>query len=1197
MTIMDGDIKLLKSQVMGDVPEGGGRATGTAILDGSSNSIFTDISELDRTYGRVNLMKTFVSVATPDTDGYFGANVIISDPPDDAKVTCVLFTTNDGFDQRASAAGRVESYLAQGSLNAALLFGNHIAGQMVVTIIQRESVSLPIYGDTLVLRKNEGLPNQYDQYVRVTDVSSVVRLFSDESTVQLGEFKRVVVSLGISDALQQDFTGFDAVRHDSVFTFTGKSKLYNTIIADAARYYGAVPLAVAGNIGDVVAKGVGIFMQLVPSTRVEVPVLDARMSQQKFALIKSGVPYTDVVTMGFHNAASLYIGSKVLPGSLTLLRSGITLTDKAGVLYKDSEQVGTIDYTNGILALAINVFGTSSDSHTITYTPADDPKASSSTLMVKVIIANQRLSWALTLASLPAVGSLQVSYRNLDRWYALSDNGAGEIRGGDSSFGVGTINYTTGSVSLTLGALPDVDSSILFEWVDTFGAKTINSSPEVTITKFAKVALLGISLKPSTVSLSWNDGAAKTANDTAVVGELGGDATGGIFYADGKILFRPNVLPPKNTVVTVSTTLTTKVDTTVTGWADGGSTWNYTFAAPITPRTFAIQVELSYPSGPSYTAMFGVSSFHRPFPAYDNGSGSIVTVAADNSITTLGTINYSTGAVTLVKSVTSVVSRAAFRSDDVLNPAGSVPSTNTRFTYIGQSNDTVSLTVNPALTTTATHGGTTSTGTTSTFTVNELLLETSVAPSGFTLGSNRHSMQLLNTLVRNPSPSTGLGVVCGSMGTSGGLSGLVLTDWVTGTTGLPTNVQGVNSIGETNPTTSIAFRTAISPLFNGAFSLQGTRTDGTTFNVSPDVAGLVNNTGAGVFGTVDYKTGVANVQFGYPISASYSADLGVVNVTHLGISGVTHIKLYGVLSNSLKYNAVGYSYIPLDSGILGLNPVRLPSDGKVPIFRKGGVVVIHNEQTIAAQTVINAQTVNVGRTRLSQIRVLGASNASITGGFTTDLDAGTITFTNVTGYSQPVRIVHRIEDMALVTDAQINGQLTLNRQLTHAFPTAGSYISSALIIGDMRSRVPVFFDQYTWTVGSWLDTVFGTAATGTYNDVLAPVVVTNAGAITERWIIQFTNTTAFNIIGENSGVIGTGNTATLCAPNNPSTGSPYFSIAAVGWGSGWVAGNILRFNTIGALFPVWVMRTIQQGPATATDDSFTILIRGDIDRP
>ena len=67
MPILTGDIKLVASQVMNDVPEGGGAPTATVIADGVSNAIFPDISELDRAGGRVNLRKLHVTVQTDDT--------------------------------------------------------------------------------------------------------------------------------------------------------------------------------------------------------------------------------------------------------------------------------------------------------------------------------------------------------------------------------------------------------------------------------------------------------------------------------------------------------------------------------------------------------------------------------------------------------------------------------------------------------------------------------------------------------------------------------------------------------------------------------------------------------------------------------------------------------------------------------------------------------------------------------------------------------------------------------------------------------------------------------------------------------------------------------------------------------------------------------------------------------------------------
>jgi len=137
------------------------------------------------------------------------------------------------------------------------------------------------------------------------------------------------------------------------------------------------------------------------------------------------------------------------------------------------------------------------------------------------------------------------------------------------------------------------------------------------------------------------------------------------------------------------------------------------------------------------------------------------------------------------------------------------------------------------------------------------------------------------------------------------------------------------------------------------------------------------------------------------------------------------------------------------------------------------------------------------------------------------------------------------------------------------------------------------FDQATWT-GQWLDSLTGGEASAQYNDILHPLEVTNAGAITERWRLQFTGTSTFQIIGENSGVIGTGSTGADCGPVNPLTGLPYFIVRATGWGSGWSVGNNLRFNTKSAAAPIWMVRTILPG-ATLSGDSIDVQMRGDVD--
>jgi hypothetical protein len=241
----------------------------------------------------------------------------------------------------------------------------------------------------------------------------------------------------------------------------------------------------------------------------------------------------------------------------------------------------------------------------------------------------------------------------------------------------------------------------------------------------------------------------------------------------------------------------------------------------------------------------------------------------------------------------------------------------------------------------------------------------------------------------------------------------------------------------------------------------------------------------------------------------------------------------------------------------------------------------------------NGQTINCARVRLSRVRVVGADGVVIHTGYTVNLEAGTVGIVDTTGWVQPVTIEHRIEDMAVVRDVQITGDLTFTRPLTHDYPL-GSYVSSALVGGDLFARVSHLFDQQTWG-NKWQDAPDGSVATGTYNATQYPVEVTNAGALTERWAIRFTNTASFDVFGEHVGVIATGNTSTDLAPINPATGAPYFTLRALGWGGGWAAGNVLRLNTVGAEMPLWTVRTVQQGPETVTNDTFTLLVRGDVD--
>ena len=1202
MAIQEGNIKLLKSEVMDDVPEGGGQATGNEIQDGSSNSIFPDISELDRTYGRVNLRKVYVGVQTPDTDKYFGANVIISDTPDDENVSCTLFTTEDNYDHRTEAASRVEAYLFSGPTWAGYLFENHIAGQRAISILQREGSEVPPIGRTLVL--NDGT---HEQYVRVTNVSTTVRTFTDNNGA---DYKRMQVICEISDALRYNFIGSPATPQGPTNPTT---VIRDTLVADATQYFGTSKLVLDADTGDRTVKAASIYTQLVPAAQTEVPATDVRTNLDLYAPVLSSTGFLTVSTAAaLSPTASIYVGAGIMPGTLTV-SGAATLTDSNGELMSGATSVGEVDYQNGVLS--INAGGpTYSGSKTIQYKQAASPVVTNESFSFKVTQENRSLSLAMTLNPIPAPATLQIHYMAQGRWYVLREKGGGAIKGDDSAFGAGQLSYTTGGLTVSFGALPDVDSSILLYWGRS---SAVASSVDTTETPKAYFLLnVGNKINPGTLTLTWDDGGTKTSSE--VNGSLTGAATGQILdYANGVIKFSPNNIPTDGTSVSIAFASGTKVaPANIQNFVSAGASWQAMVGADVVPRTFYAQIYRAVTLPGVWAGTYSTS--YELCAIKDNGSGGVLLVQkkadGEEYSTSIGTINYSTGEVLLSKTLTAFYSGYASTQQVMKTDSGAptqIGGTSGGFIHLSSTDRTETVTTilsssssgytiwsgsvsQPALSgiqyVTAPGGSTT---VTASLTDLKLTVKKSTTSSlisstlRFSLGGVDFA-DIGGNIVRDFNAATNTGTVVGTMDTI--TSTATINTW--GTITNPTATVKGGTLQHGNALiTDTAFRAPVSPIRPGSFSVAATRaSDNVTITATADLNGIINT--ANMIGVVDYETGVARVWFGRKTTSTNETGVDMSDY----VTGVTAFYPTPVFAETARFSTVSYTYLPLDAELLGLDPVRLPSDGRVPIFRAGNVAVVHNTTALNPVTVSNGQTVNCGRTRLSRVRVIGHNGSTITSGYTTDLDAGTVTFTNVTGYSQPVTVESRIEDMVMVKEAQINGSLTLLRPLSHDYSANESWVSSALIIGDMRSRIPLFFDQATWT-GAWSDTLIGSSATASYNSVLYPPEVTNSGAITERWALIFTNTTTFNVVGEHVGQIMTGTTSADLAPINPATGTPYFTIQSEGWGSGWVAGNVFRLNTVGALAPVWIARTIKQGDSTAANDAFSVLIRGDVDRP
>lgn len=677
MPITETDIKIFKSARMSDTPDGGGRMSAEVVQSGVDNNIFDDVSNLDRVYGNVSLRKVFVGVMTNDRDKYLGARAIIDKPPADPNIHGLIFDASSLFDTRAQTSVKVESYLAPGGFYQGLLYGNHLAGMSTVMLIQQEDRSVPTVGQVLLLRKNEGLPNEFDQYVKVTSVSSTVQTFTDAN----GDFTRRVVTCNTSDALREAFPGFQANRIDTDLNFTGKTRVFDTVVADASQYYGIRPLETAASIGAFSIKADSAYSPLLPSAQVETPIADARSNGLSNAMVTTGDPITQTATINFTTTQQLFIGGGVLPGSLSIVGGTVTLTDEAGVLMNGGTEVGAIDYENGICTLSTNVFSTTS--LVITYSPAVSAPFVDQSRGIGINIANRSLSYVLTLGSPPAPGSLSVSYLVSGRWYVLRDNGAGGVLGATSALGAGTINYQTGTLAVTLGALPDVGGALVIQWsertatapqsnVDMLnGGKAyfpINSDGALSENPGAKP------FSPGTISITWNDGVSRTATDDGN-GNISGAATGRVDYVKGIAWVSPNVLPPVGTVFTLNTSSRTLSGTNGSITSVGGN-----IGAGVQPFSISFDLVLTFSLGAPPQFVVSPTSFDRTVRVVDDGAGKLIFDDGVNGRVQVGTVNYSTGDVSLT------------------NPTGLSkfePYESATFTYWGQFINDGSSTIDP----------------------------------------------------------------------------------------------------------------------------------------------------------------------------------------------------------------------------------------------------------------------------------------------------------------------------------------------------------------------------------------------------------------------------------------------------------------------------------------------------------------------
>lgn len=305
-----------------------------------------------------------------------------------------------------------------------------------------------------------------------------------------------------------------------------------------------------------------------------------------------------------------------------------------------------------------------------------------------------------------------------------------------------------------------------------------------------------------------------------------------------------------------------------------------------------------------------------------------------------------------------------------------------------------------------------------------------------------------------------------------------------------------------------------------------------------------------------------------------------------------------IAPDSLRYNAVSQSTVPLDSTIIGINANRLPLDGKVPVFRKGDMIVIGNTHTQDIGSAhIAGQSIDLQRKNIDRLCVLDANGTHINAElYDADLTAGRLTWAtplDLSPYKMPLKTKQIWEEENRVTDVDlVSGSLKLQFGVSRDYPLENTFVSSAIIGGNMEVRATQPFSQQAWTQ-VWQDTRIGDPILANINTADYPMILTSDGAITERWLIKFTNTTQFQLFGERLGLVAESDINTELAPLNPATKKPYFRLPALAFGGGFMSQNCVRFNTTGTPLPVWVVRAVQPSANREIQrDGFALCLRG-----
>ena len=1199
MAITQNDLEILKSEIMADTPDGGGLPTGIAVIDGVSNNLFPDVSDIDRLLGRVRLRKLSLAVTTPTAELLQAPRMLFTELPDNPNISVFAFKATSFADRRSDAQNKIESYLAFGTKWAGHLLETQLSGQRVIQISLDAKDPIPAVGQPLVLVQNEGQSDEFYQYLRPLKVDTVERRFQKSASETV---TRTVATIEFGDTLNKTFNGLTVQEFYLNASTTRRAILREARVADAAKYYSASRLAEP--VTAMTSRQVrlnSIYTQVVPSTQVETPILQRDPANQVATQARGDGVISINQSVNITTGTAFNLPSGIAVGTLSISLGGLALTDRDGELVS-SQGVAYASIKYGVGQITwYDSLNLGQTTITGSYKPASEFTRVAQT-DYQVVGDNAGYNYVRELGAEPVPNSLKITYTVGGNNYLVHDDGRGNLVDDDGN-GRGTVQGKT--VLLTTAAIPDAASYIIYSFgVDLstvkYGAQALPAAYHV-IDVADKVS--------GPITVTWATDKTATVSNGVVTG----DATG--TFIDGKLNIAPNQTVAKDAVFNLAyqrVLSANQLETTLSYTAQDGS-GNYggilDFEASFTSAEIVVylgselKVVLSIPETSSTVTIKDVLRPVYTSDAYQQGNAIFSRTTIDNWQSIKGattdsniwkatlissTVNKSSGRIDVLINV----SRKSSGVEVVTRPGVSPVFKSTVVTKNMQQSD-VAITAK-AVTTPSTEAAT-STGAATALHIG-LPQDTTDAVVNGSLFIDVIGLSLRDSNGKVKSGDLVIGDIDYRFGA------VSIDNWQAGQENTAT-LKSMLRENDPVPLANLIFRTPVAPLKKASLQISAELADGTPISLSTDEQG--NITGHSfAHGEVDFKAGVVALYFYEKLKVSDNPD--VVNepwysaeyVYSEGGANYVNRPQY-VKPDSIRYNAIAYSYLPLDKELIGLDPVRLPTDGRVPFVRKGDSIAITELKTMELPTNAPNDTFDLGFERLSDVNVVDANGLKVDSDYLDiDLDAGTLQLNgmfDMSFYTAPLTAKYRIMDIALVIETDISGRVTLSTPITHDYSTEAVF-SSMLLAGDMQARAYNVFSQKSWT-SVFSNTLIGDKATSQLQVTNNPIVVTNRDAIEERWALVFTSATSFRIIGETVGEIGTGSTTTLTAPINPMTGYAYFTIPSAAWGIGWSANNVVRLNTAAAKYPVWIGNAIQQHQGSSKDNyDFTIGYHANIDR-